>query len=80
MCVQGPKWSFLRHINFLKITEAKGKIIDPVTGESIKIGPEHVALKLNTLEEKVFWMDKPAFDVLWNSHDMNAAQKHSSKS
>jgi len=76
---KNPDQSLSYKAEKLRITEAEGVITDPVTGESIKLGPQHVTLKLNTLEEEEFWMDSPAFDVLWNSHDMNAAQKHSSK-
>ena len=64
---RNPDQSLSYKAEKLQITEAKGVITDPVTGNSINIGPQHVALKLNTLEEGLFWMDKPAFDVRWKS-------------
>ena len=56
----------------LQITAVSGEIT--VDGENIQIGPEHVELKLYTLEGGVFWMDEPGFTVRWDAYESDSGE------
>jgi hypothetical protein len=50
---------------YLEIEAASGVVYD-LEGNEVKIGPEDIMLTRCTLESTSFWMDDPAFQVVWD--------------